>query len=170
MKARTDPKAFPEEEGVREIYHSAIAMFIHQDQLYWSRINTLLLFQIATIGAAYALNESGRYGFAIATMCFALFATFILRQMARKDAIDRDLNGFEIGPDGEKRPGFLHRVNDLCGIRMTGRQLLLGRWYYNLLFTVTYALDVTLLFVFGEISIPWAAIQNWVGSLGASGG
>ena len=163
MDHRTDPEAFATEEGVREMYHSAVAMFIHQDQLYWSRINTLLLFQIATIGAGYALNNSGRYGFAMVTMGFAFFATFILRQMTRKDAIDRDLNRFDIGPDGKKVPGFLHRVNDLYGIRMTGRQILLGRWYYGLLFLLTYALDLTLLFVFGEVRIPWATALDLVG-------
>ncbi|MEQ9504689.1 MAG: hypothetical protein RLO80_00360 [Hyphomonas sp.] len=163
MDPKTDPESFATEEGVREMYHSAIAMFIHQDQLYWSRINTLLLFQIATIGAAYALSESGKHAFAVTTMVFALLATFILKQMTRKDAIDRDLNRFEVGPDGKRRPGFLHRVNDLYGIRMTGKQILLGRWYYGLLFLLTYALDVTVMFVFGNITIPWVEALKRLG-------
>lgn len=68
---------------------------IHQDNLFWSRTQTLIGLQVATLGGTYALQAT--ILLAVGLMLFGIALTVILWIIAERDQDHRDLAFAESG-------------------------------------------------------------------------
>ena len=66
---------------------NAMSFILHQDNLMWSRIQTMAVIQVAAVGAAYALRPTP--SLSIGVLILALVLTFLVFGLLRRDELQR---------------------------------------------------------------------------------
>jgi hypothetical protein len=138
------PKSDPLDDAQKAAKH---AYSVHQDQLVWSRVQTLIAVQTGTLAGTYYLGrEPADFTAASLLTALGLFLTALLWVVVERDQLHREKSRIESDvPETKIDPRF-----PLC---LTG-----GRIIRLVVLVLAYSDILVLLLVRNEQSVPWVSV------------